>query len=174
MQSAGDFGRRRQNAGVQKASVTKNDADGSSAARRSREADLKQVRASGGVVPWTTRPLLSTDTTFALYLPPAAWASSSRTLRWLRSASPSQQHSDAVQLAVRNAQALSELHTARPAPRQHSELLHSRSEQLRAMPSSRPRAVSRMAQAADLHLPPARAFDHVDLDLLHRREPLES
>jgi hypothetical protein len=40
------------------------------------------------------------------------------------------------------------------------------------MPSGRPRAIPRMAQAADLHLPPAGAFDHFDLDFLHRRAPL--
>src|ERR1700686_98467 len=96
----------------------------------------------------------------------------SRTRGWLRSASPSQQHPDAIQLAVRDAQALPKLHAACPAARLHAELLQPRREPLRAMPSGRPRAISRMAQAADLHLPPAGAFDQFDLDFLHRRAPL--
>ena len=53
------------------------------------------------------------------------------------------------------AQALSELHPACPAARLYAELLQPRRESLRAMPGGRLRAVSRMAQAADLHVPPA-------------------
>jgi len=63
---------------------------------------------------------------------------------------------------VRNAQALPEPHTACPAPRLHLELLQPRREPLRAIPSGRPRAVSRKAQDADLHVPPAGTFDHFD------------
>jgi hypothetical protein len=63
----------------------------------------------------------------------------------LQSASPSQQRPDTVQLAVRDPQALPELHAACPAARLHAELLQPRREPLRAMPSGRPRAISRMA-----------------------------
>src|ERR1700730_8101569 len=91
----------------------------------------------------------------------------------LRSASPSQQRPDAVQLAVRDPQALPELHhAASPAARLHAELLQLRREPLRAPLSDRLRAVSRMAQAADLQPPPAGAFDHFDLYFLHRRASL--
>ena len=99
----------------------------------------------------------------------ASWRLSLGRGRWEpQSASPSQQRPDAVQLTVRDAQALPKLHAACPAARLHAELPHPRRESLRAMPSGRPRAVSRMAQAANLHLPPPGAFDHFDLDF-HRR-----
>jgi hypothetical protein len=89
----------------------------------------------------------------------------------LRLTSPSQQCPDAVQLAVRDAQALPELHAACPGARLHAELLHPRCEPLRTMLGGHLRAVSRMAQAADLHVPPARALGHFDLDF-HRSAPL--
>jgi hypothetical protein len=47
------------------------------------------------------------------------------------SAPPSQQRPDAVQLAVRDPQALPEQHAACPAARLHAELLHPRREPLR-------------------------------------------
>ena len=87
-----------------------------------------------------------------------------------RSASPSQQCPDAVQLAVRHAQALPELHATCSAACLNPELLYPRREQLRAMPGSRLRAISRMAKVADFDVPPAGAFAYFDFDL-HRRAP---
>jgi hypothetical protein len=72
---------------------------------------------------------------------------------------------------VRDPEALPKLHAARPAARLHSELLHARCEQLRAMLGGRPRLIPRVAQAANLHLPPAGPLEHFDLDF-HRQTPL--
>ena len=93
-----------------------------------------------------------------------------RTHRWrLRSASPSKQRADAVQLAVRDAQTLPELHAAHSTACLHAKLFDPRRESLRGMPGGQTRAIPRMAKAADLHSPPAGMFDHFDLDFLHRR-----
>ena len=87
------------------------------------------------------------------------------------STSASQQRADAVQLAMRHAQALPELQATGPAAREHPELLDARREQLCTMLGSRLGAVSRMAQSADLHLPRAGSFEHFD-PYFHRRTPL--
>jgi hypothetical protein len=87
------------------------------------------------------------------------------------SASSSQQRPDGVKLAMRNAQALPKLHPTCPAARLRAELFQPRCEQLRAVPSGRLRAISRMTQAADFHLPPAGALNQFDFDF-HREARL--